>query len=81
MKEKKTLLIQVSGLRKDGGGLVSKLSPTLCDPMDCSPPGSSVPEIFQAGILEWVSISSSRGSSRPRYQTKVSCITGRFFAI
>ena len=37
--------------------------PTLCDPMDCSLPGSSVREILQAGILEWVSISSSRGSS------------------
>ena len=36
--------------------------PTLCDPMDCSLPGSSVREILQAGILEWVSI-SSRGSS------------------
>ena len=37
---------------------------TLCDPMDRSPPGSSVREILQAGILGWVSISSSRGSSR-----------------
>ena len=36
---------------------------TLCDPMDCSPPGSSVPGIFQAGILEWVAISYYRGSS------------------
>ena len=38
--------------------------PTLCDPMDCSPPGSSVHGIFQARILEWVAITSSRGSSR-----------------
>ena len=37
----------------------------FCDPMDCSPPGSSVHGISQAGILEWVAISSSRGSSQP----------------
>ena len=38
----------------------------FCDPMDGSPPGSSVHGIFQARILEWVAISSSRGSSQPR---------------
>ena len=56
--------------------------PTLCDPMDCSPPGSSVHEIFQARILEWVAISYSRGSSPYRDQihiSLVSCATGRFF--
>ena len=37
-----------------------QLCPTLCDPMDCRPPGSSVRGIFQAGILEWVAVSSSR---------------------
>ena len=40
--------------------------PTLCDPTDCSPPGSSVHGILQAGILEWVAMSSSRGSARPK---------------
>ena len=40
--------------------------PTLCDPMDCSPPGSSVHGILQARVLEWVAILPSRGSSRPR---------------
>ena len=45
---------------------------TLCDPMDCSPPGSSVQGILQARILEWVATPSSRGSSRPRDQTWVS---------
>ena len=45
----------------------------LCDPMDCSPPGSSVHGIFQARILEWVAISYSRGSSQPRNWTHVSC--------
>ena len=40
--------------------------PTLCDPMDCSLPGSSVHRILQARILEWVAISYYRGSSQPR---------------
>ena len=48
--------------------------PTLCNPMDCSPPGSSVLGISQARILEWVAISSLKGSSLPRDQTYVSCI-------
>ena len=59
--------------------LVVQSCPTLCDPMDCSPPGSSVREFFQARILEWVAISFSRGSSWPRDQTQVSCKAGRFF--
>ena len=47
-------------------GLCAPSCPTLCDPIDCSPPGSSVHGIFQARILEWVAISFSRWSSRPR---------------
>ena len=47
----------------------------LCDPTDCSPPGSSVHGILQARILEWVAISSSRGSSWPRDQNYISCIS------
>ena len=47
---------------------------TLCDPMDCSPPGSSVHGILQARILEWVAISFSRGSSWPRDWTQVSTL-------
>ena len=54
------------------GGVVTKLCPTLCDPMDCSPPGSSVRGILQTRILEWVAISSSRESSQPGDQTHVS---------
>ena len=54
---------------------------TLCDPMDCSPPASSVHGILQARILEWFAISFSRGSSWPRIQTWVSCIAGRFFIV
>ena len=49
--------------------LITQLCLTLCNPMDGSPPGSSVHEIFQAGILEWVAMPSSRGSSWPRDQT------------
>ena len=52
---------------------------TLCDPVDCSPPGSSVHGILQARILEWVAISFSRGSFLPRYWTQVSRIAGRRF--
>ena len=49
----------------------------LCDPIDCSPPGSSVHGILQARTLEWVAISFSRVSSQPRDGTQVSCIVGR----
>ena len=55
--------------------------PTLCNPMDCRLPGSSVHGIFQARILEWVAISFSRRSSWPRDWTQVSCIVGRCFTI
>jgi len=49
--------------------------PTLCDLMDYSPPSSSVHGIFQARILEWVAISFSRGSSWPRDQTHIPCVS------
>ena len=49
--------------------------PSLCDLMDCSPPGSSVHGIFQVGILEQVDISCSRGSSQHRDRTHVSCVS------
>ena len=58
---------------------VAQSCPTLCNPMDCSPPGSSVHGILQARILEWVAISFSRGSSQPRDRTQVSRIAGRCF--
>ena len=48
--------------------------PSLCKPMDCSLPGSSIHGIFQARVLEWDTISFSRGSSRSRDQTQVSCL-------
>ena len=55
--------------------LVAQSCLTLCDPMDCSPPGSSVHGIIQARILEWVAVSSSRGPPQPRDQTHVSCVS------
>ena len=55
---------------------VSQSCQTLCDPMDCSLPCSSVHWIFQARVLEWAAISFSRGSSWPRDQTWVSHIVG-----
>ena len=54
---------------------------TLCNPMDCSLPASSIHEIFQARILESVAISFSRGSFQPRDQTPISHTAGRLFAI
>ena len=60
----------------------TQLCPTLCNPMDYSPPGSSVHGIFQARILEWGAMPSSRGSSWPRNRTRISvspALAGEFF--
>ena len=54
---------------------------TLCDPMVCSSPGSSIHGIFQGRILEWIATSFSRGSSRPRNWTRISHIVGRLFIV
>ena len=61
---------------QESESLVGQLCPTLCHPVDCSLPGSSIHGIFQARVLEWVAIAFSRGSSRPRDQTQVSHIVG-----
>ena len=61
--------------------LVAQSCPTLYNPTDCNPPGSSVHGILQARIQEWVAIPFSRGSSPPRDGTCISCIAGRFFTI
>ena len=61
--------------------LVTQSCPTLCNPTDCSPPGSPVHGILQERILEWVATSFSRRSSPPRDWTRVSCISGRFFTV
>ena len=61
--------------------LVARSCLTLCDPLDCSSPGSSVHGMFETKIQVWVAISSFRGSSGPRDWTRVSwvsCIAGRF---
>ena len=59
----------------------AQLCPTLFNPMDCSPAGSSVHGISQARILEWAAISCCRGSFQPRNQTHVSFVSyiDRFF--
>ena len=82
------LLEKISGRQKKKSHLpysrvseIAQSCPALCDPMDCSLPGSSIHGIFQARILEWVAISFSRGSSRPRDQTWVSHIVGRRFTL
>ena len=85
-----SLLFLVSSIRKPSGlpkceVIITKsfhvcakspqTCPTLCDPMDCGPPGSSVHGILQAKMLEWVAISSYRGSSQPRDQTHISYVS------
>ena len=67
-------------LRHNEWAKVSCSVSTLCDPMDCSSPGSSVQGISQARILERVAISFSRWSSQPRDWTRVCCTAGGFFA-
>ena len=60
---------------------VARSCSALCDPMDCSPPGSCIHGILQARVLEWVVISFSRRSSQPRDRTRVSRTVGRWFTI
>ena len=78
-------IISISGMSKVDGspyyGWKESESVSLCDPMDHSPPGSSVHGVLWARILEWVVIPLSRESFQPRDRTQVSCIAGRFFTI
>ena len=61
---------------------IDKLCLTLCDPIDCSPPGSPIHGILQARILEWVAMPSSRGSSQPRVKPASQiCSTSQFLTI
>ena len=60
---------------------VAQSCPTLCDPVGCSLPGSSVHGIFQAIVLELIAISFSRASSQPRDQTQVSHTVDRRFTV
>ena len=59
--------------------LVAQSCLILCNPMGCSPPGSTVHGVSQARIPEWVTITFSRGSSQPRDRTPISCLVGGFF--
>ena len=61
--------------------LVAQMCLTLCDPIDCSLPTSSVHGVLQARVLEWVAIPFSRESSSLRDRTQISCTAGRFFTI
>ena len=61
-----------------GYDVCTQSRPAVCNPMDCRPPGSSVHGISQARTLEWVAISFSRGSSQPRGQTHISCLSCRW---
>ena len=72
---------EINGIPHLAACLVIQLCPTLCDPMDYSLPGSSVHGILQAGILECIAISFSRGYSQQRDQTRFSCIADRFFTV
>ena len=75
------LLVPLSALWWSVVVLVVQSCMTLCNPMDCSPPGSSVHGILQARILEWAAIPFCRGLSQPRDLTQVFCIAGGFFTI
>ena len=57
---------------------VTQWCPSLCNPIGCSPPGSTVNGFLQARIPVWVSVLFSKGASRPRGGTLVSCTAGRF---
>ena len=75
------VMIPYQGSHLESESEVAQSCPTLCNPKDSSLPGSSVHGIFQARVLEWVANSFSRGSSRPRDRTQVSCTVGRCFTI
>jgi len=63
-----TLYWSLDVMRGQSESEVAQSCLTLCDPVDCSLPGSSVHGIFQAIVLEWIAISFSRGSSQPRVE-------------
>ena len=71
--------IKLSDVKKKKKSEVPQSCPTLCDPVDCNLPGSSIRGILQARILEWVAISFSRAFSQPKDRTQVSLIAGRCF--
>ena len=81
MKLKRCLLLGRKAMTNLVKVLAAQLCTTLCNPVDCRPPGSSVHGILSARILEWVPIPFSRGSSEPREWIWVSCTAVRFSTI
>ena len=79
LKEETSYVTKMKECRKKKFVLFSSSRASDHDPVDCSPPGSSIHGILQARILEWVAISFSRGSSQPRDWTQVSHIAGECF--
>jgi len=73
-KEQAFLKGEAPSYRKESGSVGHSVVSDSCDPMDCSPPGSSVHGLLQARILEWVAISFSRASSPHRDQRRISCL-------
>ena len=73
--------LNLSQHQKESESEVTQSCLTLCNPMDCSPPGSSIHGIFQARILEWIAILFSRASFQPRDRTQVLHITGRLYTL
>ena len=63
MRENKAKQMVKRFMKEDAAAVLLQSCPTLCNPIDCSLPGSPVQEIFQPRILEWTAISSSRGCS------------------
>ena len=74
-------IIMIAAATKWSESEVAQSCPTLCDPMDGSPPGFTVHGILQARVLERAAIPFSRESSQPRDRTQVSCIAGRRFTV
>ena len=83
MEKRPGIALQVRQEKKSQSrddGVLSRFSCVrLCDPMDCSLPGSSIHGILQARTLEWVALPSSRGSSQPRDRTRIFCIAGSLY--
>ena len=78
---KKNILKEQTIIKSSFSFLVVQSCPTLCDPMDCSLPASSIHGIFQVRVLEWGAIAFSRGSSQPKDRSRVSHIVGRCFTV